>query len=84
MADAGRNGSVSIARGTDAADGHDGSALARILGATSGVTGPIIGLLLLCVFLSIATDSFLSLRNFLQSYPITTCNFCRTPPLVSY
>ena len=31
-----------------------------------GVTGPLIGLLLLCVFLSIATDSFLSVRNFLN------------------
>lgn len=32
----------------------------------SGATGPLIGLLLLCVFLSIATDSFLSIRNFLN------------------
>jgi ribose transport system permease protein len=31
-----------------------------------GATGPLIGLLLLCVFLSITTDSFLSLRNFLN------------------
>ena len=31
-----------------------------------GATGPLIGLLLLCVFLTIATDSFLSLRNFLN------------------
>ncbi len=31
-----------------------------------GATGPLIGLLLLCVFLSIATDSFLSVRNFLN------------------
>nr|WP_235867248.1 ABC transporter permease [Roseibium marinum] len=31
-----------------------------------GATGPLIGLLLLCVFLSIATDSFLSFRNFLN------------------
>lgn len=29
-------------------------------------TGPLIGLLLLCAFLSIFTDSFLSLRNFLN------------------
>ena len=29
-------------------------------------TGPLIGLLLLCAFLSIATDSFLSVRNFLN------------------
>lgn len=32
----------------------------------SGVTGPLIGLILLCVFLSLATDSFLSVRNFLN------------------
>ena len=31
-----------------------------------GATGPLIGLLLLCVFLSFATDSFLSVRNFLN------------------
>lgn len=32
----------------------------------SGATGPLIGLLLLCVFLSIASDAFLSFRNFLN------------------
>lgn len=32
----------------------------------SGATGPLIGLLLLCGFLSLATDSFLSFRNFLN------------------
>lgn len=31
-----------------------------------GATGPLIGLLLLCAFLSVATDSFLSFRNFLN------------------
>ena len=31
-----------------------------------GATGPLIGLLLLCTFLSFTTDSFLSLRNFLN------------------
>ena len=31
-----------------------------------GATGPLIGLLLLCAFLSVATDSFLSVRNFLN------------------
>lgn len=31
-----------------------------------GATGPLIGLLILCAFLSIATDSFLSFRNFLN------------------
>lgn len=32
----------------------------------NGATGPLIGLILLCLFLSIATDSFLSFRNFLN------------------
>lgn len=32
----------------------------------SGATGPLIGLVLLCVFLSFASDSFLSFRNFLN------------------
>ncbi len=32
----------------------------------SGATGPLIGLLLLCFFLTIATESFLSFRNFLN------------------
>lgn len=31
-----------------------------------GATGPFIGLVLLCVFLSVVTDSFLSLSNFLN------------------
>ncbi len=31
-----------------------------------GATGPLIGLVLLCLFLSVATDSFLSVRNFLN------------------
>ena len=34
--------------------------------SVGGATGPLIGLLLLCVFLSFATESFLSLRNFLN------------------
>ncbi len=32
----------------------------------SGATGPLIGLILLCLFLSVATDKFLSVRNFLN------------------
>ncbi len=32
----------------------------------AGATGPLIGLVLLCLFLSLATDSFLSVRNFLN------------------
>ncbi len=39
---------------------------AKELFSVGGATGPLIGLLLLCAFLSIATDSFLSLRNFLN------------------
>lgn len=31
-----------------------------------GATGPLIGLIVLCVFLSLATDTFLSVRNFLN------------------
>ena len=34
--------------------------------SVGGATGPLIGLLLLCVFLSFATESFLSVRNFLN------------------
>jgi ribose transport system permease protein len=36
------------------------------LSFVSGATGPLIGLILLCAFLSVATDTFLSLRNFLN------------------
>jgi ribose transport system permease protein len=36
------------------------------LSVVSGVTGPLIGLIVLCLFLSFATDKFLSLRNFLN------------------
>ena len=31
-----------------------------------GATGPLIGLILLCVFLSVTTDTFLTVRNFLN------------------
>lgn len=31
-----------------------------------GATGPLIGLILLCLFLSVATDTFFSVRNFLN------------------
>ncbi|TPE47975.1 ABC transporter permease [Amaricoccus solimangrovi] len=37
-----------------------------ILASLSGATGPLIGLILLCVFLSLATDTFLSVRNALN------------------
>ncbi len=38
----------------------------RMLAALSGTTGPLLGLILLCLFLSVATDTFLSVRNFLN------------------
>ena len=37
-----------------------------LLAALSGATGPLIGLIALCVFLSVATDTFLSVRNALN------------------
>ena len=37
-----------------------------ILKMLTGATGPLIGLVLLCLFLTFATDKFLSLRNFLN------------------
>jgi ribose transport system permease protein len=38
----------------------------RALDFVRGATGPLIGLVLLCVFLSFSTDTFLSTRNFLN------------------
>nr|WP_298915265.1 ABC transporter permease [uncultured Roseobacter sp.] len=38
----------------------------REIFSLSGATGPFIGLLVLCAFLTVATDSFLSIRNFLN------------------
>lgn len=39
----------------------------RSLGAVlSGATGPLIGLIVLCLFLTLSTDKFLSIRNFLN------------------
>ena len=38
----------------------------RAFAFVRGATGPLIGLVLLCVFLSFSTDTFLSLRNFLN------------------
>lgn len=37
-----------------------------LLATLSGATGPLIGLILLCVFLSLTTDTFLSVRNALN------------------
>lgn len=42
-----------------------GSRLSEFI-SLRGATGPLLGLIALCVFLSFATDSFLSLRNFLN------------------
>ena len=42
------------------------STSARALAFLRGATGPLIGLVLLCVFLSFSTDTFLSMRNFLN------------------
>ncbi len=33
------------------------------LGKLKGATGPLVGLLALCIFLSFSTDTFLSVRN---------------------
>ncbi|WP_112310497.1 ABC transporter permease [Pseudogemmobacter bohemicus] len=38
----------------------------RLAGSMRGATGPLIGLILLCLYLSFATDKFLSVRNFLN------------------
>lgn len=38
----------------------------RLAGLFSGTTGPFIGLVALCVFLTFATDSFMSVRNLLN------------------
>ncbi|WP_434615867.1 ABC transporter permease [Tabrizicola sp. M-4] len=38
----------------------------RFLGSLRGATGPLIGLILLCLFLTFWTDTFFSVRNFLN------------------
>jgi ribose transport system permease protein len=43
-----------------------GSRSGRAFAFVRGATGPLIGLVLLCVFLSFSTDTFLSMRNFLN------------------
>ena len=50
----------------EAAGALSTSAVRRLAGALKGTTGPLIGLLLLCLFLSLATDTFFSVRNFLN------------------
>ncbi|GGO38799.1 monosaccharide-transporting ATPase [Gemmobacter aquaticus] len=41
-------------------------ARAQLLGSMKGATGPLIGLVLLCLFLTLWTDTFFSVRNFLN------------------
>lgn len=41
-------------------------ALAQLRDLTRGTAGPLIGLIVLCLFLTVATDRFLSARNFLN------------------
>lgn len=38
----------------------------QLLGSMKGATGPLIGLVLLCLFLTLWTDTFFSVRNFLN------------------
>ena len=40
--------------------------LTQILGSMKGATGPLIGLFIMCVFLTLFTDTFFSIRNFLN------------------
>ncbi len=42
------------------------SLVETMLGSMRGATGPLIGLLALCMYLSFASDNFLSIRNFLN------------------
>lgn len=64
--EAGRQGSASVSGSPGAADVRTGSAFGELSAALKGTTGPVIGLLLLGLFLSLATNSFLSIRNFLN------------------
>ncbi len=45
---------------------QDRSAGGNALAALKGTTGPLIGLIMLCLFLSFATDTFMSARNLLN------------------
>jgi len=49
-----------------AAEEKQASAGGGAFAALRGATGPLIGLILLCLFLTFATDKFLSVRNFLN------------------
>lgn len=50
----------------DSSEHRGESVRLREIFSLGGATGPLIGLLLLCLGLSLATDSFLSVRNFLN------------------
>lgn len=52
--------------GQSSSSGSRGQGVNRVVGLLSGTTGPLIGLFLLCIFLSFATDAFFSIRNFLN------------------
>lgn len=43
-----------------------GKGVSSLFGSMKGATGPLIGLILLCAFLTVATDTFFSVRNFLN------------------
>lgn len=45
---------------------HDGNTRQGVFSTLKGATGPFIGLILLCLFLSVATDKFMSVRNLLN------------------
>ncbi|MFC3526696.1 ABC transporter permease [Paracoccus mangrovi] len=47
---------------------RDGGAGAKLFSTLKGATGPLIGLILLCVFLSFETDKFMSVRNLLNIF----------------
>jgi len=47
-------------------NGHSGLTGRHIFGSMKGATGPLIGLLVMCLFLTLYTDTFFSLRNFLN------------------
>ena len=48
------------------AKGQVGRTGLQVLGSLKGATGPLIGLVLLCLFLTLWTDTFFSVRNFLN------------------
>ena len=47
---------------------NEGGTGPGLLGSLKGATGPLIGLVLLCLFLTVATDKFMSVRNVLNIF----------------